>query len=614
MLDSHYYIIIELGICALITLGLLLYYVRKNVNILVFFTAYIAWLFNFALIVFLPFDIYYTQIATDSDIKMSEMTRKMIEYGYTITYWTLFIFSWIFIPLMQCYESSGEFTKLAKLKSSLKENIIYYSILALISIAILIFAIIKTGFEYTLELAKDCSLIIGILFFFFLLSYSLVKYPKTLYQKLNYINQIKYHEWRANQFFEKLDEIKFDLINRFLRLRITIQNLKDEENNKKESINTSIITEKSNKSKDSSSLSMELSLSDKTKQLTGYLEFMENKYNDFSENCSKYGIALSKEKVDGQKLITELKDLIELNRKINKKLNDNLRMQCRLRNCYKRWAILNTLLFLNKITDKNEDEKKDTIKENNNDEKIIVKSEKQLSLKEEGFIPLEDFSNCYIFYYTKIRKIFLFFLLILSIIAGLITIICEILMLFKFDLIFRILGKINNIIILHFVILIPLIYLIWMSNYTLFKIKISSYIYMYGHRQTDSVSLMIFSSYLSRIYFAICLNCLQAINQFTKDNKSKFEEFFDISQTEGEDNLIIKLCRLSPCVLIFFMILFFFNVPGKIGNLVGFNLFEFESEERDLGIRDGHRYLMILNKKLNGKKLERKNSKIFEDR
>ena len=43
----------------------------------------------------------------------------------------------------------------------------------------------------------------------------------------------------------------------------------------------------------------------------------------------------------------ELKDLIELNRKINKKLNDNLRMQCRLRNCYKRWAILNTLLYSN---------------------------------------------------------------------------------------------------------------------------------------------------------------------------------------------------------------------------------------------------------------------------
>ena len=188
-------------------------------------------------------------------------------------------------------------------------------------------------------------------------------------------------------------------------------------------------------------------------------------------------------------------------------------------------------------------------------------------------------------------------------------------MLFRIELVFEILRRIKNIFILHFFILIPFIYLICMSNYTLFKIKVSSYIYMYGHRQTDSVSLMIFSSYLSRTYFAICLNCLQAINQFDDENRrTKFEEFFDIRQTNTEDNYIIKLCRLSPCLLILFMFLFFFNVPGKIGHCVGFNLFEFESEERDQGIRDGHKYLMLLNKKLNGKELQRNNSKIFEDR
>jgi hypothetical protein len=254
------------------------------------------------------------------------------------------------------------------------------------------------------------------------------------------------------------------------------------------------------------------------------------------------------------------------------------------------------------------------IEENNKNENLIVENEKILSLEEEGFIPLENFSKFKLFYYTRLKIFLTYVLFSLCIIAELFILFGEILLLFDTNLLYKILSKINNIVLIHFVILIPLLFLICMSNYTLFKVKISSYIYMYGHRQTNSVSLMIFSSYLSRIYFAICLNCLQAINQFTKDNKSKFEEFFDISQTEGEDNLIIKLCRLSPCVLIFFMILFFFNVPGKIGNLVGFNLFEFESEERDLGIRDGHRYLMILNKKLNGKKLERKNSKIFEDR
>ena len=624
MLESYQYLSIELGICALMILCLLLYYVRKNINKLVFIIAYIIWFFNCALIIFVPFDIYYTLI---KQYEMPEITEKMINYGYSITYWTLFLFSWIIIPLMQCYESSGEFTKFAKLKSSLRKNLIYYAILLVISLFILLFSIINYGFDKTFDFAKDCSLIFGIVFFFFLLSYSLIKYPKTLYQKLNYLQQIKYHEWRANQFYEKLDEINFDIINRLLRLKLTISKLKgmndeyenDNDNDKKkESINTSINKRQINSS---GSISLDSSLIEKPKQVKDYLENMNQIYNDFSNDSARYGIDLDKEKIERQKPIKDLKDLIELNRKLNKKKNDNLRMQCRLRNCYKHWVTLSTLLFFGKISDnknENENEKKDkeTIEEEEKgaDDKIIVKTGKKQSLKEEGFIPLEDFTNCKIIYYSKIRKVFIFVLFILSIIAGSITVVCEILMLLKKEFIFEILREIKNIFILHFFILIPFIYLICMSNYTLFKIKVSSYIYMYGHRQTDSVSLMIFTSYLSKIYFAICLNCLQAINQFDDDRRTKFEEFFDIRQTNSEDNLIIKLCRLSPILLILFMFLFFFNVPGKIGNCVGFNLFEFESEERDLGIKDGHRYLMILNKKLNGKELQRNNSKIFEDR
>ena len=153
-----------------------------------------------------------------------------------------------------------------------------------------------------------------------------------------------------------------------------------------------------------------------------------------------------------------------------------------------------------------------------------------------------------------------------------------------------------------------------MSNYTLFKIKISSYIYMCGHRQTDSISLLTFSSYLSRIYFAICLNLMQAINQLDSDTISKFEVFFNIKQNKNKNNIILKLCRFSPLILILFMLLFYFNVTGKLANSAGFNLFEFKSEQRNQGIKDGHKYLMNLNKKLNGKILERNDPIIFENR
>ena len=554
--------------------------------------------------------------------EMPNITKNIIIYGYNIIYWSTFLLGWIFIPLMQSYEDSGEFTKTEKLKSSLKENLIYYGILLVIIIILLVFTIIKFGIEKTLIIIKDGSLIFGLVFFFFLLSYSLIKYPKTLYLKLNNSKQIQYHEWRANKFFNRLDEDKFDLINIFSCLKVTINNINeidkinDEKDIKsiKESINTSINSKNSkNSRKKRGSLSMDLT--DEPKKIKDYLEYMDKEYDNFLKLSSEFGIDLEKEKEEEQKPITSIKDLIKLNRKIKRKKQDNLRMQCRIKNCYNRWATLNTLFYLNNKKNE-EDEEKNIKKKKENDEKEIdTKKELLFSLEEEGFIPLKNFSKFKIFYYSKLKKYFIFIIFIIHIIAVMITIICEIIMMSEIDIISKFLGIINNIYILHITTLIPFIYLIFMSNYTLFKIKISSFIYMYGHKQTDSVSLMVFSSYLSRIYFAVCLNCIQCLNQFSDNKISNFQEFFGIIKNENEDNyFIFILCRFSPFVLFLFLIFFLFNIPDKLANILGYNLFEFETEERDLMIKDGHAYLMNLNKKLGGKLLKYHDKKIFEER
>ena len=144
---------------------------------------------------------------------------------------------------------------------------------------------------------------------------------------------------------------------------------------------------------------------------------------------------------------------------------------------------------------------------------------------------------------------------------------------------------------------------------------------MYSPRMTDSVSLMIFSSYLSRVLFAICLNVVQINVQLNDENhdddqvhRTKFEEFLGLKMKEDEQNIILLLCKYCPFVLILFILLFCFNVPGKIANRLGFKLFEFESEERDSDISEGHTYLMGLNKKLNGQYLDHRNKIIFEER
>ena len=621
MLESYYYILIEVSICFVITICLLKYYARKNINPVVIITAFLTWFLNLVLIVLLLFDIYYTQTKEGMNSEMPNITKNIIIYGYNIIYWSTFLLGWIFVPLMQSYEDSGEFTKIEKLKSSLKENLIYYGILLVIIIILLVFTIIKFGIEKTLIIIKDGSLIFGLVFFFFLLSYSLIKYPKTLYFKLNNSKQIQYHEWRANKFFNRLDEDKFDLINIFSCLKVTINNINeidkinDEKDIKsiKESINTTINSKNSkNSRKKKDSLSMDLT--DEPKKIKDYLEYMDKEYDNFLKLSSEFGIDLEKEKEEEQKSITSIKDLIKLNRKIKRKKQDNLRMQCRIKNCYNRWAILNTLFYFKNKKNEEDEEKNNKKKKENDEKEIDTKKELLFSLEEEGFIPLTNFSNFKIFYYSKLKKFFIFIIFIIHIIAVIITITCEIIMMSGFDIISKFLGIINNIYILHITTLIPFIYLIFMSNYTLFKIKISSFIYMYGHKQTDSVSLMVFSSYLSRIYFAVCLNCIQCLNQFSDNKISNFQEFFGIIDKENEDNFIFSLCRYSPFVLFLFLIFFFFNIPGKLANFLGYNLFEFETEERDLMIKDGHAYLMNLNKKLGGKLLKYHDKKIFEER
>ena len=126
---------------------------------------------------------------------------------------------------------------------------------------------------------------------------------------------------RSNQFFEKLEEIKYDLITRYMRLKKSINNLtemddtiNDEDIKKKnESINNSASNDKKYKKKNSS-LQSDL-LSDKSRQIKDYIGYMKQKYEDFEKNSAKYGIPIIKENYYEVEPIIELDDLIDLNKK-----------------------------------------------------------------------------------------------------------------------------------------------------------------------------------------------------------------------------------------------------------------------------------------------------------
>ena len=622
MFESHVSIIVELIISFILCLLILFYYARKKMNIIIFLTSLICWFLNLFLIILIPYDIYYSQ----SDEPAPETSKNLIKVGYQVTYWILFILSWFVIPIMQVYESCGEFRPLEKLTKSLKSNLKFFIIVGVLGLFAIIYCLIIYGYEMTFLLVKNFALIYGILFFFFLLSYGIIKYPKTLYLKYRYEKQIKYLEWKADSFIAKLDSLIKDIINHYARLKATKESYGEEANKNKDKNNKEENKIDSSNHLENGGDEADLKKYKRPKRVGDYLPEIEQKIVEFRQIAGEMGIDITKDYFDNQPPIDEYSELVEINKKINEKQKDDLRIKSRLRNCYMRWARLNTVKYYtngninnennnvhndyNKLEDKNTEENIDTSDNNNIEEKKEkkVNIDEEKTLVQEGFIPLENFTSFKLLYHSAIKKYFYLVLLILSIILGIIIVLWEFCIVcgFTFITVYR---NIRNIVAIHIMTLIPLIYLISMSNYTLFKIKISSYLFMYGPRQTDSVSLITFTSYLSRIYFAICLNHIQAVNQFsTNATRTEFETFFGLDNY----NLILSLCRYAPIMLYVFMILFYFNIPGKIGYCCGYNLFEFESKKRDMGIEKGHEYLMDLNKKLNGKRLDYNDNKIFE--
>ena len=625
------YILIEIGICIIVSIILVFYYSRKGTNPLALITAGFTWCLNFILIVFIPFDIYYTYSDTEEDHSI----HKILSIGYQFIYWTVFFCSWIFVPLMQEYEDSGDFTKKQKFIRSIKNNIIYYAILLIIAIVVLVIALIYFDFEVGglknfVENLIYCSYLIGLLLFYFLIGYSIINLPLKTFYKIDYERQIKYLEWRAVSLKTNLEKIKKELVDDGYLLQSTLENF-----NIMKRVNKSKSFEEidNKESKDYSEERRNSSFS--SSNLTDYSDFINERYNYLYNNANVFGIELRKNTVDNDKEpLNNVEELIKLNRKINKNEWDDLRIQIRLRNQYKHWLDLCTVLYEAK-----KESKSIEITSSINNEQLVPSENSDSesegnSIVEGSFIAGKNISKLKIFYYQKIRRPVLFIYASIIIICSLILMISQIGTFFNFSLygkvVKAVVEKDLGIVGLHFFIMIPIIFLFIMSIYTFFKLKISGYFYMYKNRQTDSVTLMYFSTNLCRLSFSICLDFIFNIQiEFNKDkNTNKNEENnqanifgnatynvmnfiaknknittqiqHELNFDSEDTGLFFKIYKYAPLILIVYVLILIVKLPQRIAKLCGKRIFDSDSDESMDEIKEGHDYYMEINKKYDG--------------
>lgn len=134
-----YYLIPESILCLIFTLYLYWKYAKKDVSSSVKYVTIIVWYFTFVTIILIPNDIEVIKDNTDG-----EKTKNMIwlQYMYHFIYWTIFILSWLVVPLLTEYEASGAFTSEERWKEAVLKNMLFILISAVVGILLLIYLVL----------------------------------------------------------------------------------------------------------------------------------------------------------------------------------------------------------------------------------------------------------------------------------------------------------------------------------------------------------------------------------------------------------------------------------------------------------------------------------------
>ena len=580
-MEIYYYILLEAILCLILATIIILSYVRKGTNKLVIIISSLTWFFNFYMVVLLPYDICLTNKIKrkESLTEAEQKTSSIIKITYNIAYWSTFFLSWLILPLLKSYESSGEFTRWEKFIYSIKSNLIFFGVVLLVCIFLFIWAFFKLKKETISFFFKNIynfNYVLGLSIMLLLLSYSLIKLPIKIYESMNYENTIQYYEYTAKNINDKLVVVKMELTENGHQLLETMEDSK-------------IIKEM----QDDNILNSNKNYSNK-KNIFIYQKYMKEKFDYLLKNSKTFGVEIKSNSFGSkQEPIHDKGNLVQLIKKIMKEEWDDLRLQCQMQKIYSKWSTLKSILILGK---------KNKYKINSRYYKIGKdKSEKiMVDKKDDSFITLNNISNFKIWYYLKIRQILIFILTVILFIFGGIIFISEISIPLPWNLsIFGLLiSSITNVFILHIILFIQIIYLLGMSMYTLFSLKISGYYGMYRNRQTDSISLLYFSDNINRIIFPLCLNVIMMVNKGEKKYKTILESIFGINM---QNQVFVIFNNYSPLILILCVLINGFNVFTKIGKCFGIDNFYIESEKRDNDIEEGYNLLMEINKKNMGK-------------
>lgn len=167
-------------VCVFIFTVLLLYsYPTKNTHPLVYFFVFIGWFNSFVIVTLLPYDVYTSTGGSGVD--------SILRISWIFLYWSIYANSWLILPIMSNYYSSGEFSFVAKVKDSIYQEIKFYIVfcIALGGFLIYLYIINALTLASVPEVLVLLSNLWGLVLIILLLGHGLISIPISLWKQGN---------------------------------------------------------------------------------------------------------------------------------------------------------------------------------------------------------------------------------------------------------------------------------------------------------------------------------------------------------------------------------------------------------------------------------------------
>lgn len=197
------------------------HFAQREVSWISFFTSLLGFVLSFGIVALIPYDVWealMVQGAKDDivDPLADETPRQLAHSSWELIYWTTFVLCWLLCPVLIEYEAAGDFTTLARVKTSLRRNAVWYATYLLLGSLVLLWLAIgggdHTGFEAWCIAASNAW---GLLVSAVLMGYGLVAVPRHLWRMASPCDQlatlhcvtVKMDEARLSTQFELQDVI-----------------------------------------------------------------------------------------------------------------------------------------------------------------------------------------------------------------------------------------------------------------------------------------------------------------------------------------------------------------------------------------------------------------------